>query len=692
MSKILEVKNVTKIYKKYNSNIDRLKELFFNKKYHKDFISNENISFDLKKGETLGIIGVNGAGKSTILKIIAGVTNATSGKVIKRGRVTALLELGTGFNQEFNGIQNIYLNGTLIGMTKQQCKQNMQKIIAFSELGEYINEPIKTYSSGMKMRLAFAIAIFSRPDILIVDEALSVGDAHFSAKCKQELSKRKKENMSIIYVSHDLNSMKLLCDRVILLNKGKLVQQGDPSSVVEHYNIIISQLNENNETINIIQTDEKKQHGSFEAKITDVKLLLNNTQTTSLTSQNKASIEVHIKSQAKLKDLSSGMVIRDKYGQDIYGTNTFLNEKYFDLDINENIKISYHLPMGLQPGKYFLCVALHQDIKTTNKRLHWIDNALSFTVTGFEQRQFAGICDLQAKLDLHHYTLETSELLVTTSKSVLLLNLHTNKITPLHQGSGLYYGVTTDGTYTYVACRKRAVSSITPKNEESGEILVFDKYFKHIDTLYPKHFKLKDLHQIKYHDQKLYATCTNDNMIAIYEDKNWKKWYPTTQKDKDINHFNSIYIQNKSIYLLAHNLGDSEIMQFDIETKELIKTISLGIQAHNIYINDDIILTLSSKESKLKYSNEKTIQAEGFIRGLAIDEQGYHFIGSSKIAQREKRDLTDGKIFIYKDGKKLEEILLKKEGLVLDVKLINKYDYASDETITYLENKKEQIL
>lgn len=224
--KVLEVRNITKIYKIYKSNFDRLKEIFIKKKYHKNFLVNDDISFELYRGETLGIIGANGAGKSTILKILAGVIEPTKGKIIKSGRVTALLELGTGFNTENTGYNNIYLNGTLIGMSKEEIDLKLDEIIAFSELGEYIYEPIKSYSSGMRMRLAFSIAIFSDPKILIVDEALSVGDAHFSAKCTTALRKRKEQNMSIIYVSHDLNSLKILCDRVILLSHGKLIEQG----------------------------------------------------------------------------------------------------------------------------------------------------------------------------------------------------------------------------------------------------------------------------------------------------------------------------------------------------------------------------------------------------------------------------------------------------------------------------------
>ena len=247
MRKVLEVKNVSKLYKIYKSNTDRLKEIFTKKSYHKEFIANNNISFDLFEGETLGIIGVNGAGKSTILKIIAGVIEPTAGEVIRHGRITALLELGTGFHHQMSGYDNIYLNGTLIGMSKKEISEKIDKIIDFSELGDYIHEPIMTYSSGMSMRLAFSIAIFSEPKILIVDEALSVGDAHFQAKCTKALRDRKKENMSIIYVSHDLNSLKLLCDRVILLNHGELVDDGNPEDIINQYNFLISKLNDKEE-------------------------------------------------------------------------------------------------------------------------------------------------------------------------------------------------------------------------------------------------------------------------------------------------------------------------------------------------------------------------------------------------------------------------------------------------------------
>ncbi|MEY8215939.1 MAG: ABC transporter ATP-binding protein, partial [Colwellia sp.] len=223
MKKILEIIEVNKVYKIYKNNLDRLKEIFLNKEYHRKFIANKDISFYLNQGETLGIIGVNGAGKSTLLKIIAGVISPSSGKVIKHGRITALLELGTGFNNEMTGRENIYLNGELIGMRQAEIKSAINKIIDFSELGQHIEQPIRAYSSGMKMRLAFAIAIFSEPKILIVDEALSVGDAHFSAKCTKALAARKKKQMSIIYVSHDLNSLKILCDRVIMLNHGEII-------------------------------------------------------------------------------------------------------------------------------------------------------------------------------------------------------------------------------------------------------------------------------------------------------------------------------------------------------------------------------------------------------------------------------------------------------------------------------------
>lgn len=395
MNKILEVKNITKIYKVYKSNFDRLKELFFNKIYHKEYISNDNISFDLYEGETLGIIGVNGAGKSTILKQIAGVITPSSGEILRHGRVTALLELGTGFNFELTGYENIYLNGTLIGMSNKEIDSKIDEIIEFSELGEYIYEPIKTYSSGMTMRLAFSIAIFSQPQVLIVDEALSVGDAHFSAKCTRALKQRKEQNMSIIYVSHDLNSLKLLCDRVILLNQGKVVDEGNPEEVINHYNFLISQLNEQ-DGIYIKETNNS--FGNFQALVKEIKILGIKSKSNVISSGEEVILSLKIKANENINDVNIGFLIKDKFGQDIYGTSTKNFDKTYNLKKGIIYELNINFSLNIGVGKYSLSTALAIGDTHLENCLHWLDFACNFEVAGNIGEDFIGLSKLYPKI------------------------------------------------------------------------------------------------------------------------------------------------------------------------------------------------------------------------------------------------------------------------------------------------------
>ncbi|MDX9796870.1 MAG: ABC transporter ATP-binding protein [Arcobacteraceae bacterium] len=397
MIKVLEVKNITKIYKIYKSNFDRLKEIFTKKIYHKEFISNNNISFDLYEGETLGIIGVNGAGKSTILKIIAGVINPTSGEIIRLGRVTALLELGTGFNDELSGYENIFLNGTLIGMTQEECEQKAKEIIAFSELGDYIYEPIKTYSSGMKMRLAFSIAIYSEPQILIVDEALSVGDAHFAAKSTKALRERKEQNMSIIYVSHDLNSLKLLCDRVILLNHGEVTKEGKPEDVINSYNFLISKLNDEDEKMGI-KDDEKSSFGTFDVEITKVTITGKNSNSSLISAGESATIQIYIKSNIDIELLNIGILIKDKFGQDIFGiTSKNLGFEY-NIQKNKSYKIAFEQDLNIGVGMYYISTALTIGENHLDHCLHWLDFSTDFEIAGIQGNMFTGINKLYPKI------------------------------------------------------------------------------------------------------------------------------------------------------------------------------------------------------------------------------------------------------------------------------------------------------
>ncbi len=399
MKKILEVKNITKIYKIYQNNFDRLKEVFTKKSYHKKFTSNKDISFDLFEGETLGIIGVNGAGKSTILKIIVGVIEATSGEILRHGRVTALLELGTGFNPEMSGYDNIFLNGTLIGMTHKECEERLEEIIDFSELGDYIYEPIMTYSSGMSMRLAFSIAIYSEPQILIVDEALSVGDAHFAAKCTRALKERKEKNMSIIYVSHDLNSLKLLCDRVILLNHGEIAKEGSPEDVINSYNFLIAKLNDHEENITIKNT-ENSSYGTLDIEIQNVSLRGERSNANVVSSGENVTIDILINSKKSFENMTVGIMIRDKFGQDIFGTNTFHHDQVLNFKANESYLCHFAMPLNIGTGKYSITAAVHSEDTHIENCAHWLDHAEDFEVAGIEGNIFAGLCRLEPTITL----------------------------------------------------------------------------------------------------------------------------------------------------------------------------------------------------------------------------------------------------------------------------------------------------
>ena len=235
------------MYKLYENPRDRLKESLglTRKKRYKEHYALNNVSFQVKKGETVGIIGTNGSGKSTILKIITGVLNPTQGEVVVDGRISALLELGAGFNGEYSGIENVYLNGQMIGFSKEEIDAKLQDILDFADIGDFIHQPVKTYSSGMFVRLAFAVAINIEPEILIVDEALSVGDVFFQAKCYRKFEEFKEMGKTILFVSHDLSSIGKYCDRVVLLNKGEKLAEGDAKEMVNLYRrVLVKQYDE----------------------------------------------------------------------------------------------------------------------------------------------------------------------------------------------------------------------------------------------------------------------------------------------------------------------------------------------------------------------------------------------------------------------------------------------------------------
>ena len=238
----INVCDVTKIYRLYDKPIDRLKESISltHKKYHKEFFALDKISFSVEKGSTVGIIGTNGSGKSTILKIITGVLNPTTGSVEVDGNISALLELGAGFNMDYTGIENIYMNGTMMGFSREQMEAKLPEILEFADIGDFVYQPVKTYSSGMFVRLAFALAINVEPEILIVDEALSVGDVFFQAKCYRRMEEIRKTGTTILMVTHDMGSVIKYCDKVILLNKGEFLAEGPAGEMVDLYKKILA--------------------------------------------------------------------------------------------------------------------------------------------------------------------------------------------------------------------------------------------------------------------------------------------------------------------------------------------------------------------------------------------------------------------------------------------------------------------
>ncbi|WP_170018358.1 ABC transporter ATP-binding protein [Campylobacter sp. RM16190] len=390
MSVVLRVKNITKEFRVYERQRDRLKEIFQKKPLHKKFFANRDISFDLYSGESLGIVGLNGAGKSTLLKIISGVLMQTSGSIEVNGSIAAILELGTGFNYDLSGVENIYFNGYLLGMSKAYIDENLQDIIAFSELDEFINLPISAYSSGMVVRLAFSIAIFSNAQIFIIDEALSVGDAHFSQKCIKKLKDIKAEGKSIIFVSHDLNSLKLLCDRIILLKSGEVVKDGDPQDVLDAYNYLITEIGKADENLNQLNSS----YGSKEAIITNVCMKKDSNDVSVVCCGDSVSFEIEIYADQDLKDLSLGFLIKDKFGQDIYGTNTNLLGIDLDLKKDKRYLINLDLKLNIGVGFYTVTLALHSNDTHIEKCYHWIDSIFKFELINSDKKDFIGICKL----------------------------------------------------------------------------------------------------------------------------------------------------------------------------------------------------------------------------------------------------------------------------------------------------------
>ena len=363
---MIKVEGISKQFKLYRSPADRLKEIIFRKQYHKDFIALDNISFEIGAGQTLGIIGQNGAGKSTLLKILSGIVIPDGGTIRIDGKVTGLLELGTGFNAEMTGLENIYMNGTLIGMTKDEIDQKKQTIIDFSELGEFIHEPIKTYSSGMTMRLAFSIAIHADPKCFLVDEALSVGDAYFQQKCMRKIQEFRESGGSIVFVSHDMNAVKMLCDSAIMLDHGRMIDCGEPKNVVDFYqNMILKKSHQGDVPVQVKKIEKEKNVNNSSISTGEVELVSfkiyneKGEKISYIESEKVIKIVYEVKALKDLDEPHYGLMIRNNLGLSIFETNTYcMKIKTEKLSKGQIAKVKWVMNFPLYTGTYSFSVGV----------------------------------------------------------------------------------------------------------------------------------------------------------------------------------------------------------------------------------------------------------------------------------------------------------------------------------------------
>jgi ABC-type polysaccharide/polyol phosphate transport system ATPase subunit len=367
---MIKVEGISKKFKLYHSPADRIKEIIFRRPYHRNFSALENISFEVGPGQTLGIIGQNGAGKSTLLKILSGIVIPDSGTIQVDGKVTGLLELGTGFNPEMTGLQNIYMNGTLIGMTRDEIDRKKQTIIDFSELGDFINEPIKTYSSGMTMRLAFSIAIHADPVCFLVDEALSVGDAYFQQKCMRKIQEFRAGGGSIVFVSHDMNAVRVLCNSAIMLDHGQIIDNGEPKDVVDLYqNIVLKKMHQGDVPAEILVTkgEPKGQENNSGISTGEVELVSfkvcneNGDEISYIESEQVLKIIFELKPFKDLTDPHYGIALKNKYGISIFETNTYcMGMKNPPQKKNQRIKVTFEMKCPLAAGDYTITLGVSE--------------------------------------------------------------------------------------------------------------------------------------------------------------------------------------------------------------------------------------------------------------------------------------------------------------------------------------------
>ncbi len=401
------VDQVTKVYKLYDRNRDRMKEALglTRKKLHREHFALNGIDLKIYRGETVGIIGTNGSGKSTILKIITGVLNPTSGSVTVNGRISALLELGAGFNMEYTGMENIYLNGTMMGFSKEEIRKRIPEILEFADIGDFVNQPVKTYSSGMFVRLAFAVAINIDPEILIVDEALSVGDVFFQSKCYHKFEEFKEQGKTILFVSHDLSSIAKYCDRVILLDKGKKLGEGAPKQMIDDYKrVLVGQYEMNadraEESVVAGENPELLEYGTRQAEITEY-FITDETGKKSNAVIKGTEFSIHMK-VAFYEDLEApifAFTIKNIKGTEITGTNTMFEKAFLEpVKAGSKKEIVFTQKMSLQGGEYLLSLGLTGYEKDDFQVYHRLYDVLNLTV--ISDKNTVGFYDMDSAVTI----------------------------------------------------------------------------------------------------------------------------------------------------------------------------------------------------------------------------------------------------------------------------------------------------
>lgn len=399
----LIVSNVGKAYKRYTSKWARVREWITGKPGHDKKWVLHDISFTIQPGEAVGIVGVNGAGKSTLLKIITGTVLPTIGSVKLNGRIAALLELGMGFHPDFTGRQNVSMVGQLLGLRAEEISSCMPAIEEFAEIGDYIDRPVRTYSSGMQMRLAFSVATAVRPDVLIVDEALSVGDAYFQHKSFNKIREFREQGTTLLIVSHDRTSIQSLCDRAILLEQGYVRKDGNPEEVMDFYNALIAE-RENVTIEQKVLSDGRIQTTSGNGDAVVTKILIQNKsgeRVECIGVGESVVLVIQVEARKSIQRLILGYGIKDRFGQVMYGTNTHLKEQALkDVKAGDIFDFRIEFPMNLGPGNYSVQTALCSTETHLSDNYEWRDLALIFEVLNFDKSHFAGCAWIDPRIEI----------------------------------------------------------------------------------------------------------------------------------------------------------------------------------------------------------------------------------------------------------------------------------------------------